>query len=170
MRWTIDEERILRISAPDKTPEELHAVIPNHNENAIDLKCLRLGIKRKYRPNFGAKGNKSPLYKGYEELDGRRIVSYKANAKKRGLGFSVSPKYLWKTLEHQKFRCALSNLPIVMSRENPTASLDRIDSSKGYIKGNIQWLHKEINFLKQNCNQPRFVELCVAVAKASGRL
>jgi hypothetical protein len=170
MKWTIDEEQMLKISASEKTPEELHKLIPNHNEKAIDLKCLRLGIKRKYRPNYGAKGNKSPLYKGYEQLDGRRIVSYKANAKKRKLKFSVSPKYLWKILERQNFRCALSNLPIVMVRESPTASLDRIDSSKGYIRGNIQWLHKDINFLKQNCTQERFIELCIAVAKTKGDL
>lgn len=44
-----------------------------------------------------------------------------------------------------------------------TASLDRIDSSKGYIKGNIQWVHKDINKMKNNYNQAYFINLCALV-------
>ena len=31
-----------------------------------------------------------------------------------------------------------------------TASLDRIDSTKGYVRGNIQWVHKDINWFKRD--------------------
>ena len=43
------------------------------------------------------------------------------------------------------------------------ASVDRIDNSLGYIKGNIQWLHKDINLIKNDfkngevINYARFV-------------
>jgi len=45
-----------------------------------------------------------------------------------------------------------------------TASLDRIDSSKGYVKGNLQWVHKDINMMKNHYNQKYFIEICKKVA------
>ena len=41
-----------------------------------------------------------------------------------------------------------------------TASLDRIDSKKGYIEGNIQWVHKDINRMKWAFNEDYFIKLC----------
>jgi hypothetical protein len=31
-----------------------------------------------------------------------------------------------------------------------SASLDRIDSTKGYVKGNVQWISRAMNYLKNN--------------------
>jgi len=45
-----------------------------------------------------------------------------------------------------------------------TASLDRIDSSKGYIEGNVQWVHKMVNMSKQQYTQEEFINMCIAVA------
>lgn len=41
-----------------------------------------------------------------------------------------------------------------------TASLDRIDSKKGYIKGNIRWVSKGINLLKSNKSDDDVWEVC----------
>jgi hypothetical protein len=41
-----------------------------------------------------------------------------------------------------------------------TASLDRIDSSKGYIIGNVQWAHKMVNRMKNDMPQEEFIEFC----------
>jgi hypothetical protein len=49
-----------------------------------------------------------------------------------------------------------------------TASVDRIDSSKGYIKGNVQWVHKTINKMKWGYSQGEFIEFCEAVVKHKG--
>jgi hypothetical protein len=45
-----------------------------------------------------------------------------------------------------------------------TASLDRIDSSKGYIIGNVQWVHKKIQHVKRNWSDEEFISLCEQVA------
>ena len=45
-----------------------------------------------------------------------------------------------------------------------TASVDRIDSTKGYLKGNVQWVHKSINQMKSNRTDEEFIALCKAVA------
>ena len=43
------------------------------------------------------------------------------------------------------------------------ASLDRIDSSKGYIEGNVAWCLLDINFMKQALDLNRFKHLCALV-------
>lgn len=57
--------------------------------------------------------------------------------------------------------CRLSGLPI----DKRSGSIDRIDSSKGYIEGNIQWVHKDVNKMKNNLPQDRFVELCKLIGE-----
>jgi len=44
-----------------------------------------------------------------------------------------------------------------------TASLDRIDSSKGYIEENVHWVHKRINVMKGNMSEQEFLNFCEAV-------
>lgn len=45
------------------------------------------------------------------------------------------------------------------------ASIDRIDSNIGYIPGNIQFVLKDVNFLKWTLSHERFIEMCHLVAK-----
>jgi len=45
-----------------------------------------------------------------------------------------------------------------------TASVDRIDSSIGYVMGNIQWVHKDINKMKSDFSQELFIAWCGLVA------
>lgn len=46
-----------------------------------------------------------------------------------------------------------------------TFSLDRIDNNKGYEEDNVQFLHKNINYMKWTHNQDDFIELCRKVIK-----
>ena len=74
----------------------------------------------------------------------------------------------WQLFENQEHRCALSGLLLNFPKDrNPhggTASLDRIDSDGDYTLDNVQWVHKDINKLKNAFNQSYFIELCKAVA------
>jgi len=45
-----------------------------------------------------------------------------------------------------------------------TASFDRIDSSKSYEVGNIQWVHTMVNMAKNKYPQEKFIEMCCAIA------
>jgi hypothetical protein len=45
-----------------------------------------------------------------------------------------------------------------------TSSLDRKDSSIGYTKDNIRWVLKDINMMKQQFSEDRFLELCHQVS------
>lgn len=96
----------------------------------------------------------------------------KRGAESRNLDFDVTPDYLWKLWEKQDGKCALSGLEINLPQKyrehvDSTASLDRIDSSKGYIDGNVQWLHKHINVMKNSHSQEDFIKWCSLVYKFS---
>ena len=74
----------------------------------------------------------------------------------------------------QDKKCKLSGLDINFKNINTkktrhrfdlvcTASLDRIDSKKGYTLDNIQLVHKDINMMKKEYNQKYFIEMCKLV-------
>jgi len=46
-----------------------------------------------------------------------------------------------------------------------TASLDRINNDLGYIEGNVQWVHKDVNRMKWAFTQDRFLELCCLITE-----
>lgn len=97
------------------------------------------------------------------------------NAGKRNIEFNLSFEFLCKLFKKQKGFCAITKKPIIFaetikSHKNgkTTASLDRIDSSKGYIKNNVQWVHKDVNKMKSNLNEKDFIELCKNVILCCG--
>lgn len=65
-------------------------------------------------------------------------------------------------IEQQKFKCALTGLPI--SFTDKSASLDRIDSNLPYVKGNIQWVHKDVNVMKNGYSLDYFIKMCKLIA------
>jgi hypothetical protein len=87
--------------------------------------------------------------------------------KSRNYEFNITIEYITELLIQQNFKCALSGLPIVAGYDisKMTASLDRIDNKKGYVPSNIQWVHKDINWLKQDFEENYFIMLCKNVAK-----
>jgi len=84
----------------------------------------------------------------------------------RGLTWDLEPQDILDMYQEQEQKCALTGWPIKWSDKGLTASvsIDRIDSSEGYIKGNVQLLHKDVNMAKQQYSQEYFVEMCQAVA------
>ena len=65
--------------------------------------------------------------------------------------------------EQQRGLCALSGLPISIKVD---ASIDRIDSQKGYTRDNIQWVHNDVNLMKNGFDQTYFIEMCRRIARA----
>jgi hypothetical protein len=104
-------------------------------------------------------GPKSANWKSPNEISMRYWNAVKSSATNRNLVFDISIDYAYKQFNGL---CALTGQNIEL---NSTASIDRIDSAVGYIEGNIQWLHKDVNRLKSNWSQDRFIELCREVSK-----
>lgn len=121
-------------------------------------------------------GNEHPSFTGYEEIWGDYWQAVKNGAKSRGLKFNITLEYVWSLYEKQGRVCKLSGIPIRFKKSQripgtksrikteQTASLDRIDSSKGYVEGNVQWVHKDINQMKWQLLDSQFIEYCKLVA------
>lgn len=125
-------------------------------------------FKRITTPSCGCKpiGN----YQGCESLSGAFYSRMREGAKRRELAFDVTKEELWHLYEKQQGKCALTGAPVHLDPhvlKNCTASVDRIDSKKGYTPENVQWVHKDINRMKQTFSQERFLHLCRRVCQPS---
>lgn len=86
---------------------------------------------------------------------------------RRGQKFDITRDYLWKLFLEQDGKCALSGVELTLTPDGrrQTASLDRVDCGVGYVRGNVQWVHKDVNRMKNVYPQPHFIETCAMVAQ-----
>jgi len=115
-------------------------------------------------------------------LDVREILSFLAgnlrraeNRGKESQQIEVDLDYVYNVGASQDFFCALTGDKLEFTRGgqmwlgkwcNPmSCTIDRIDSNKGYIKGNIQLITWEANCLKQHMGNDLFIEFCKKVAR-----
>ncbi len=92
-----------------------------------------------------------------------RLTTAKSRAKKIDMDFDITLEYLEFILKEQNNKCAYTGLPFEKDNEMRSLSLDRIDSSKGYIQGNIQLVLSCINYMKQEYSEKDFLEMCKLV-------
>lgn len=109
------------------------------------------------------KKDKNPSWKGYGEVSGKIFSKLKRDAIKRNIHFDVTLEYLDELYKKQNKKCALTGLELCMLYTEQTASVDRIDSLKGYTKENVQWVHKDINMMKKNYSEDYFIKMCELV-------
>lgn len=99
-------------------------------------------------------------WRGYGKIGRTEYTIMVRRAKEKGMEMNVSIEYLSKILEQQNSKCALTGLPLIVHTGKGSASIDRIDSSQGYIEGNVQWVDKRVNIMKNRLPEAEFVELC----------
>jgi len=114
-------------------------------------------------------------WQGYGEISKTYFNQIRSHRNRRGrnLPFSISIEDIWTLFLKQNRRCAISNLEIHFApigdvgrrSSKQTASLDRIDSSVGYVLTNVQWVHKDIQKMKMDFAEDRFYILCQHVCK-----
>ena len=78
-----------------------------------------------------------------------------SRARKRGWSVNIDAPHLAELWHKQRGLCALSGLPLQMSGSRKamsllTWSLDRIDSTKGYTKGNVRIVCMMANVCKSD--------------------
>jgi len=122
--------------------------------NGRTTSCKNCASKRtaiKYPPpsNFQGIGGLSKTHFSY----------IKHCADIRDIPFNLTIDFLWNLFQQQRGLCGLSDVPLVLEPaikfcnvdwDIITASLDRIDNTKGYEEGNVWWVHKRVNRLKNN--------------------
>mgnify|MGYP000617897411 CR=1 FL=1 len=125
--------------------------------NKVSTGCYNCGVEKRYKGT----GNLSLTY----------FSCLASGAKKRNLEFAVTIQELWELFLKQEEKCALTGTIIGLSSnitaKRQTASLDRIDSTKGYTNDNVQWVHKDINKIKNNTSEELFIQMCEKIVKHS---
>ncbi len=123
--------------------------------------CNRRGLNNKRWSGCGEiSGN---CFSGIREHRNRRDG--------RNLEFTITKEYIWNLFIKQDRKCKLSGVDLKFKKKNrdswdlQTASLDRIDSDKGYMIGNVQWIHKDINQMKMDLTEDYFIEMCKKIIK-----
>jgi hypothetical protein len=102
-------------------------------------------------------------------------ISRAANRGDKSQKINVSLDYLFSLGEKQKWKCAMTGLPLEFTRGGTTwggfwcnpmsCTIDRIDSRKGYVEGNLQLVIWKINSLKRDIDDQEFIDICKLVAK-----
>lgn len=120
--------------------------------------------------NCARSGKNGPSWKGYGDIPATIFYSIKRGAMLRNIPFNITIKDMDKQWQKQGGKCAytvekLNLIAKYYNRKNITASLDRIDSSKPYEIGNIEWVHKNINMAKQRISKKEFIELCNKISE-----
>lgn len=112
------------------------------------------------------RGEDHPQWSGCGEISGDWWYSHVLRERKQSVRervpVSVTLEEAWNLFLQQGRRCALSGVELQISptgRYN-TASIDRIDSSLGYTLDNIQWVHKDVNFMKRTYSVEYFLLMC----------
>lgn len=76
----------------------------------------------------------------------------------------LSAEYLYQLFKQQGGNCALSGVPMSVARHHPLClSLDKIDASKDYAEGNVQWLAWFVNRAKGEMSVEVFHSMCETV-------
>ena len=163
---------------PQKTKEYVEFIRKNYSDfggvycakhlnlsyRQVGLLANKYGIYRAYKTN-----DHSPVWSGYQEISGKILNSIKHGAKRRKIAWSVTPKEIWDLFLKQNRKCAMSGVdlkfPSNSTTPDGTASLDRINSTKGYVIDNVQWIHKDLNMMKQDWDDTGFIQWCHRVSE-----
>ena len=100
-------------------------------------------------------------YRKYKETSPfkNRCTKTRARAKSKGLDFNLTTEYLESIWTG---RCAAFGIPIKIDasrRDENAAELDRIVPSKGYVIGNVAWLSRKANRIKNNVSSSELKQL-----------
>lgn len=94
------------------------------------------------------------------EIPAKKWSNMVRSASSRDIELAISKEYAQQIYFKQNGLCSLTKIPISIK----TSSLDRIDSNKGYVENNVQWIHALVNPMKLDFDQNYFINLCKMVA------
>jgi hypothetical protein len=108
----------------------------------------------------------NPLHSSWSRVFSRQTYE----AKRKGFEVNITAADAWNIINNQKWKCALTGVDFVAAgTASPNqASLDRIDSKKGYVHGNIRYVTYRVNMFKKDWPDDVFFTLCKQIATHVG--
>lgn len=118
---------------------------------------------------LNSRGSKNKKWSGYGDIGGRQWHCINREADRRKLNISVTIEDIWEVFLAQERKCRFTGILLTMwgkkdGKQIGNACLDRIDSTKGFVKDNIQWIDKRLQLVKRNLTDAAFIEMCEDVA------
>lgn len=102
-------------------------------------------------------------WKGYGSIPGEVLQKIRQNAirRSREIPVEITCEYLDNLWKQQEGRCAYTGRYLTILQD---ASVDRIDSTQGYIEGNVEWVHKDVNKAKMALTKSEFLKMVGEIA------
>lgn len=122
-------------------------------------------LRKLYNPILSAEDERAFNYC----LNKCRSKTSHRNKRGRQHEIDIDAEYLKSVWFSQDGKCAVSGIPMILkykesSEYNPfTGSVDRLDNSKGYIKGNIRYTCLMANYALSTWGDEQLFEFCKAV-------
>jgi len=121
--------------------------------------------KADYDKKYGEENRKGTFEKKLHRL----IIAKRSWAKAAGVEFTIEesdfkPVYFCPLLPRIKFNFSNSR-----GKKDDSMSLDRIDPTKGYVKGNVQIISQRANRIKSNSTLEEFEEMAYNWRKIENR-
>lgn len=139
---------------PECNAEQTYSRAQHYNA-AVRLNKLCRGCANRLPQNNGHMGF-------YNDIRISWFKQKQRDADARNILWDLTLEQLWDLYLAQEQKCSLSGLPIAFQ---DTLSIDRIDSNLDYTISNVQLVHKDINFMKQQFSQEHFINMCCLIAK-----
>ena len=99
-----------------------------------------------------------------------KMNGIRSSKAKRQLPVEIEVEYLEALWETQGGRCALTGVQMTTKFGSLfAASPDRIDSSRGYVKGNVQLVSKAANLAKGSASDEDLREWIAAIRSSGGK-
>lgn len=152
--------------------------------NSIVIMCEHCGSSKSIlKTNYNKKikdGTRFYCSNKCSALDNKKYSSpfnyYVHSCNKRyKQSFNLTNEYLEGLWKKQDGCCNISNIKLELplgargfKTKKPFngASLDRIDSNKGYIEGNVQFICMGLNYMKNNWPEEYFIKNLIEVSKS----
>jgi hypothetical protein len=132
---------------------------------------LKLGRNNFCSLNCSSKDNIKHLNKGYVGDTGRRdkytgLREHLNRVRKRDKVYDITLDDLLTQWNKQNGICPYTGLVLIQPKDADgialmfKASLDRVDSDLGYVRGNIQFISASANLAKNNMTHEEMIEFC----------
>ena len=116
--------------------------------------------------SYSSKGmEKNPNWQGQRKVPKTILTKISSSAAHNNIPYNLTMNYVSTLYSNSGQQCAYSGLPINTmtggSIIEGTAVLARINSSDGYVEGNMAWVHKDV---VRKHSPDEFINLCLRVA------
>jgi hypothetical protein len=129
--------------------------------------CVSSKMKSYHKKTWGEEKLQFTAFKRTKSI--RAYITYLRSKAIKRKSTCLSIDQLQEIWTKQNGKCALTGWDMTMilgqGNINTNASIDRIDSTKGYVEDNVQFVCRVVNVFKSNATEEVLYNMCEAIIK-----